>query len=175
MSLSGYQGARSSGILLCKLQNNSARRGLENMSDERIILRWPGIFRPVFAVAALIGLFATFKWAVPVYTEGAASPSPAVFALILLAPIGVGFLCWTFQSIVVTEEFIESRFLGFRRRLDNRSTVISKVLSNGCTLRDGSGKKLFVHNMLIGSQQLFNEIAERQRKYRETIADLNSD
>ena len=133
-----------------------------NPNNDVLVLRFPGILRPIFLVAAAVGFFAIFQWGIPVYTKGAPPPHKWIFTLMLLAPIGTGFLLMTFQSIEISIDCIESRFLGFRRRLDTSTTRVIKIQSNGYTLRDSSGRKLFVHNFLSGSDQLLLMLKGRE-------------
>jgi len=126
-----------------------------SLHEHVLILRFPTVLRYVFLPAALIGCAAILQYGVPVYTQDAPAPPGWAFALMLLGPIGGGFLLMTFQTVFVSEDSIESRFLGFRKRLDARSARLSKIRSNGFLLVDAEGNKLFINHFMIGSDTLY--------------------
>ena len=113
-------------------------------------MQFPTVSRYVFSLAAIIGFAAIICWGVPVYTQDAPTPPTWAFGLMLLAPIGIGFFLMSLQRVFVTEEYIESHFLGFKKHLDGRSVRVLKVRSNGFLLCDAEGKKLFINQWMTG-------------------------
>ncbi len=133
--------------------------------DEYILtLRFPVKLRYVCSLGAVVGCAAIFQWGVPVYTQHAPVPPTWAFGLMLLAPIGVGILLMTFQQVFVSEDSIDSHFLGTRKRLDARSTQLLKVRSNGFLLGDATGKRLFINQWMIGSDALYSLITNRSTR-----------
>ena len=67
----------------------------------------------------------------------------------------------SFQTVIVTQNYIESRHLGFCRCLDFSTCKIDRVMSNGFRLVDENGKRLMINQWLKGAQELFVLMAER--------------
>ena len=86
------------------------------------------------------------------------APRKLFFGLLILLPISIGFLVAMQERIAVTGSTIESRFLGRTKRLDRQSAKLVKGGSNGFTIADENGAKLFVHNLMQNADKLRQEI-----------------
>src|SRR5690348_7493376 len=69
-------------------------------------------------------------------------------AILLAAPIGLGMILMSFQSIKVSDQSITSNWIGWQRVLDRATVKVVKETDNHYTLQDASGRKLAIHRMM---------------------------
>jgi hypothetical protein len=87
--------------------------------------------------------------------------TPQLFGLLFL-PVGVGFLVWSFQIVVVSRSSVISKLFGFTTELDRSSCRIKSQRSDGFTVRDHSGQSIFVSNWMVNSDRLAEECGDRE-------------
>jgi hypothetical protein len=122
-------------------------------------LFWPRQLKPFAAVVAIIG-FVALGFCLRQSADPFSLPKLVVF-MCFLGPMGLGLLFATRQRVRVYSDRIENHHFWHSRILDLPSTRVSKVLSNGFTLKDDSGAKIFISKWMIGSEGLFRYLTSQ--------------
>jgi hypothetical protein len=120
-----------------------------------LVVHWSRNAR-IFALAGCLfgcGIFAVYGIK---QMQGKPQPMPLWQLAIgcALVPIGLGIFVATFQRTYLYPDRIEVRFFEGKRCLDIATTRVAKMESNGYTLKDGQGKKVFIHKQMVNSQEL---------------------
>jgi hypothetical protein len=121
-------------------------------------LRWPPNWKVLSALASIGGFWVLGTWGVRAM-QGAEPVVPMKLVWFCAAgPAGLGIFISACQRVAIYSDRIENHHLLFHRTLDLPSTYVSKVVKNGFYLKDDRGKKLFIHNLMVNSGKLFDQL-----------------
>lgn len=128
-----------------------------------IVLKWPRFVTIIAGIAGIIGGCGFLYWLYPIFIgQQLTKPVGWVVLASILFPIGFGIAIMSLQSVEITQDHIENRHLGFRRRLDLPTCKIDRINSNGFVIVDGDGKRLMINRWLTGSGELYAFINEQR-------------
>lgn len=121
----------------------------------QLTLRFSPIAAAIAIVFTVVGVCTACLWGEEFFRGvDVGYPRKLKFLLFLLVLIGPGFLIMVQQQIDLFDDRLESRLLGTRRTLDRVTLKVLRNTSNGYVVCDASGRKIHVHRLMVGSEDL---------------------